>query len=108
MDRFYHVITPADSRMLAMADELGLAEEVRFRQVGAGFFADGEMHDFNGVGDLLRFEPLSPIARARLGWFVAQCQLRRGLRGARGGPAREPGCAAIAAASWSSGSGGRC
>ncbi len=78
VDRFYHVITPADSRMLAMAEELGLGGEVRFRPVGAGFFADGRMHDFNGLRDLLTFEPLSPAGRARLGWFVAQCQLRRG------------------------------
>lgn len=76
VDRFYHVITPADSRMIAMAEEVGLGEELRFRGVGAGFFANGEMHDFNGVGDLLRFAPLSPLARLRLGWFVAQCQFR--------------------------------
>jgi protoporphyrinogen oxidase len=70
------VITPADSRMIAMAEEVGLGDQLRFKGVGAGFFADGEMHDFNGVGDLLRFSPLSPIARLRLGWFVAQCQFR--------------------------------
>jgi protoporphyrinogen oxidase len=76
VDRFYHVITPADERMIAMAEEVGLGDQLRFRPVGAGFFANGEMHDFNGVGDLLRFSPLSPPARLRLGLFVAQCQLR--------------------------------
>jgi protoporphyrinogen oxidase len=76
VDRFYHVITPADSRMIAMAEEVGLGGELRFRPVGAGFFAGGEMHDFDGIGDLLRFSPLGPLARLRLGWFVAQCQLR--------------------------------
>jgi protoporphyrinogen oxidase len=76
VDRFYHVITPSDQRMIAMAEELGLGDQLRFTPVGAGFFANGEMHDFNGVGDLLRFSPLSPPARLRLGVFVAQCQLR--------------------------------
>jgi len=76
VDRFYHVITPSDERMIAMAEEVGLGEELRFTPVGAGFFSDGEMHDFNGIGDLLRFSPLSPPARLRLGAFVAQCQLR--------------------------------
>lgn len=76
VDRFYHVITPADQRMIAMAEEVGLGEELRFTPVGAGFYADGEMHDFNGVGDLLRFSPLGPVGRLRLGMFVAQCQLR--------------------------------
>jgi protoporphyrinogen oxidase len=76
VDRFYHVITPADGRMIAMAEELGLGDQLRFKPVGAGFFAGGEMHDFNGIADLLRFSPLSPLARLRLGLFVAQCQLR--------------------------------
>lgn len=76
VDRFYHVITPADTRMIAMAEEVGLGDQLRYTPVGAGFFANGEMHDFNGIGDLLRFSPLSPVARLRLGWFVAQCQLR--------------------------------
>jgi protoporphyrinogen oxidase len=81
VDRFYHVITPADTRMIAMAEEVGLGDQLRFTPVGAGFFANGEMHDFNGVNDLLRFSPLSPVARLRLGWFVAQCQLRSSYRG---------------------------
>ncbi|HEV7400623.1 MAG TPA: FAD-dependent oxidoreductase [Solirubrobacterales bacterium] len=81
VDRFYHVITPADTRMIAMAEEVGLGEELRYTPVGAGFFANGEMHDFNGIGDLLRFSPLNPAARLRLGWFVAQCQLRSSYDG---------------------------
>jgi protoporphyrinogen oxidase len=81
VDRFYHVITPADTRMIAMAEEVGLGDQLRYTPVGAGFFAGGEMHDFNGIGDLLRFSPLSPAARLRLGWFVAQCQLRSSYDG---------------------------
>jgi protoporphyrinogen oxidase len=76
VDRFYHVITPSDTRMIAMAEEVGLGDQLRFTPVGAGFYAGSEMHDFNGIADLLRFAPLSPVARLRLGWFVAQCQLR--------------------------------
>jgi protoporphyrinogen oxidase len=77
VDRFYHVIVPSDERMIALTDELGLRDELSFTPVGVGFFVDGEMHPFNGIGDFLRFSPLSPLARARLAWFVAQCQLRR-------------------------------
>jgi protoporphyrinogen oxidase len=78
VDRFYHVVTPSDTRMLAMADELGLRDQVRFSDVGAGFFIDGELHDLDGIGDFLRFRPLTPTQRLRLAWFVAMCQLRRG------------------------------
>jgi protoporphyrinogen oxidase len=77
VDRFYHVIVPSDERMIGLIDELGLTDQLSFNPVGVGFFIDGEMHPFNGIGDFLRFPPLSPPARARLAWFVLQCQLRR-------------------------------
>jgi protoporphyrinogen oxidase len=77
VDRFYHVIVPSDEHMIALAGELGLADRLSFTPVGVGFYIDGEMHPFNGVGDFLRFSPLSPLGRARLAWFVLQCQLRR-------------------------------
>jgi len=77
VDRFYHVIVPSDERMIALTEELGLGAELHFTPVGAGFFVDGRMHPFNGVGDFLRFPPLSPLGRARLAWFVLQCQLRK-------------------------------
>lgn len=78
IDRFYHVIVPSDERMLGLVDELGLQDELSFSPVGVGFFSDGEMYPFNGLGDFARFPVLSPLGRARLAWFVAQCQLRKG------------------------------
>jgi protoporphyrinogen oxidase len=80
VDRFYHVIVPSDERMIALAGELGLADRLSFTPVGVGFYVDGEMHPFNGIGDFLRFSPLSPLGRARLAWFVLQCQLRHDYR----------------------------
>jgi protoporphyrinogen oxidase len=76
VDRFYHVIVPTDERMIAMASELGLGDQLELRPVGAGFYIGGQLHDFNGVGDLLRFGAISPLARARMAYFVAQCQVR--------------------------------
>jgi len=81
VDRFYHVIVPSDERMIALSDELGLADDLSFNPVGVGFFIDGQMHPFNGVADFLRFPPLSPSGRMRLAWFVAQCQLRSDFAG---------------------------
>jgi protoporphyrinogen oxidase len=77
IDRFYHVIVPSDERMLGLVDELGLQDDLSFSPVGVGFFSDGQMYPFNGLGDFARFPPLSPLGRARLAWFVAQCQLRK-------------------------------
>jgi protoporphyrinogen oxidase len=81
VDRFYHVIVPSDERMLGLVDELGLQDELSFSPVGVGFFVDGQMYPFNGLGDFARFPPLSPLGRARLAWFVAQCQLRKDHKG---------------------------
>lgn len=77
VDRFYHVIVPSDERMIALTDELGLSDKLTFNPVGVGFFVDGKMYPFNGIGDFLRFPPLSLLGRARLAWFVLHCQLRR-------------------------------
>ena len=79
---------PSDERMLALADEVGLTDEVSFSPVGVGFYVDGEMHPFNGLGDFARFPPLSLLGRARLAWFVLQCQLRARLHGTREDAAR--------------------
>ena len=60
-----------------MAEEVGLGDQLRFTPVGAGFFVDGEMHDFNGLGDFAALLAADRRRRAlRLAWFVAQCQLR--------------------------------
>ncbi len=107
VDRFYHVIVPSDERMIALAGELGLAEELSFTPVGVGFYVDGRMHPFNGLGDFLRFPPLSLLGRARLAWFVLQCQLRRDYA-ALERPRSRSGSRATAAGAWWSASGARC
>ena len=38
VDRFYHVITPADHRMIGLAEEVGLGDQLRFAPVGVGFY----------------------------------------------------------------------
>ncbi len=68
--------------MLALAEELGLDDEIRFSPVGVGFWVDGEMYPFNGLGDFARFPPLSPLGRARLAWFVAAVPAAARLRAA--------------------------
>ncbi|MFT4035873.1 MAG: FAD-dependent oxidoreductase [Patulibacter sp.] len=78
IDRFYHVIVPSDARMHALIDELGLRELVSQAPVSTGFFSGGTMYPFNGIGDFLRFPPLSFVDRLRLARFVAWCQLKGG------------------------------
>lgn len=76
IDRFYHVIVPTDAHMLDLCSELGLDDKLRFNPVGVGFWIDGAMYPFNGIGDFLKFPPLSFLDRVRLARFVVACQLR--------------------------------
>lgn len=65
-DRFYHVVTPQDTRLLGWLDRLGLGDRVRWRSARSGFFADGALHPFDTPLDFLRFPPLGLVDKARL------------------------------------------
>ena len=77
VDRFYHVVLPADDRVLGLADELGLGDRFRFRPTKVGFYDDGRavLDDLaQGVPDV----PAACAARpAPPGRFVARCQLTK-------------------------------
>lgn len=107
VDRFYHVLTPADAHMIGLATELGLEDQLRFSPVGSGFFIDGEMHDFNGISDLLRFTPLTPIQRLRLGGSSPSANCERAMDVSTTFRSRS-GCAGTAAGGSSTESGARC
>ena len=64
VDRFYHVIVPSDERMITLSEELGLGDDLSFSPVGVGFFVDGKMYPFNGIGDFLTL-PAAVAAGAR-------------------------------------------
>ena len=74
-DRHYHVTLFSDRRLRALLDELGLGSAVRWSQVGTGFYCEGRFFAMNGIVDFLRFPPLGPIDKLRLGLTI--------LRGSR-------------------------
>lgn len=65
-DRFYHVVTPQDRHLISWLERLSIADRLRFRTVGTGFYTDGKLHPFNTPLDFLRFPPLSLYGKARL------------------------------------------
>ena len=65
-DRFYHVVTPQDTRLLGWLERLGLGDRVRWRSARSGFFAEGALHPFDTPLDFLRFPPLNLADKARL------------------------------------------
>ncbi len=67
VERFYHCIMPTDDHLLSLLSDLGLADSVRWRSTRMAFAVDGVRYPFNTPTDLLRFRPLSPANRVRLG-----------------------------------------
>lgn len=66
-DRFYHCVLPRDTAMLALLDELGLGDAVRWNKTGTGYYGRGTMFPMNGTADFLRFPLLGFFDKARLG-----------------------------------------
>ena len=75
VDRYYHALTLTDHRALALAEELGLSESIRWRPLGVGFFHDGRLASMSTPRELLGFPGLSVTDRARLVAFVARCRM---------------------------------
>lgn len=74
VDRFYHAILSSDSQLVALCTELGIVDEMRFKETRTGFYLDGKIYSMNNIMEFLRFPPLGWIDRFRLGLTVLQAQ----------------------------------
>jgi protoporphyrinogen oxidase len=75
LERFYHCLLPSDSHLLALLQDLGLAQPVYWRPTCFAYLHQGRVFPLNGAADLLAFAPLGVVARLRVGW--ASLQARR-------------------------------
>ena len=75
VERFYHHIFTSDAHMIRLIAELGLGERLEWLDSRVGFLYGGRIYDFVTPWDLLRFSPLGPLERVRLG--VVSLYLRR-------------------------------
>ena len=67
LERFYHCILPSDGALLARIRALGLEGELQWRETAMGFMYRRRIWPMNTPGDLLRFGPLTPLERLRMG-----------------------------------------
>lgn len=86
VDRFYHAILSSDSHLRQLCTELGIADQLRFRETRMGFFYQGAIYSMNTVMEFLRFPPLGWIDRFRLGLTVLYAQYVRDWRKLEGIP----------------------
>ncbi len=76
LERYYHHLFTSDRHIVALYDELGMGDELEWHPSSMAFFVDGRQWAFNTPLDLLRFGPLSPPARLRMGLAVLLLQKR--------------------------------
>jgi protoporphyrinogen oxidase len=74
LERYYHHLFTSDGHIQALYRELGLEDAIEWRPSSVAYYARGKLHPFTTPLDLLRFSPLSPPARVRLGAAVVALQ----------------------------------
>lgn len=81
LERYYHHLFSTDRHIAALYDELGMPDELEWLSSSVAYFADGKQWPFVTPMDLLRFKPLPPLARIRLGMAVLAIQRGPGAPG---------------------------
>jgi protoporphyrinogen oxidase len=72
LERYYHHLFTTDRHIAALYDELGL--EIEWRPSSVAMFAHGRQWPFTTPTDLLRFGPMPPFDRVRMGLAVLALQ----------------------------------
>jgi len=75
LECFYHHLFTTDTTIVDLIEELGLGDRLTWRDSKVGFYHGGRIWNFVTPMDLLRFKPLPPVDRIRLG--LAGLYLRR-------------------------------
>ncbi|RAS63918.1 protoporphyrinogen oxidase [Lentzea atacamensis] len=67
VERFYHCVMPSDDDLLALLEEVGLRDHVRWERTSMGMIVEGRHYPFNSALDLLKFTALGVVDRVRFG-----------------------------------------
>lgn len=80
VDRFYHAILSSDRHLSDLCRELGIHDQLRFKETKTGFYYKGAIYPMNNIIEFLKFPPLGWIDRFRLGLTVLAAQFIRDWR----------------------------
>jgi protoporphyrinogen oxidase len=75
LEKFYHHIFKSDRRMIELIEELDLGDRLVWGRPTTTSLRDGQIRRLDGPLEVLRYTPLSPLARLRLGLGVALLKL---------------------------------
>src|SRR3954463_8651269 len=74
IERYYHHLFTSDRHIAGLYDELGMPDELEWRRSSMAFFVKGRQWAFTTPLDLLRFRPVKPWSRLRMGLAVLRLQ----------------------------------
>jgi len=80
VDRFYHAILSSDRHLRMLGEELGIADQFRFKETKTSFYYKNALHPMNNIIEFLKFPPLGWIDRFRLGLTVLAAQFTKDWR----------------------------
>ncbi|MEV7072792.1 NAD(P)/FAD-dependent oxidoreductase [Streptomyces sp. NPDC093990] len=77
LERYYHHIFRSDKAMIALIEELGLGDALRFHRPTTGIYRGGKLIDFTTPLDMLRFPEFGPLDAVR---FAGSSALLKAVR----------------------------
>jgi protoporphyrinogen oxidase len=77
LERYYHHLSTSDVHITRLYEELGMPDELEWRESSVAFFLEGRSWPFVSPLDLLRFRPLPLTSRLRMGLSVLALQRGR-------------------------------
>ena len=80
LERGYHHLFKSDVDMIWLINQLGLSSQLKWKNSKVGLFHSGRIWNFATPMDLLKFVPLSLVARVRLGLVSLYLQRLRNWR----------------------------
>jgi len=76
LERYYHHLFTSDRHIAELYRELGMEDEIEWRESSVAIYSEGRTYPFTTPLDLLRFRPLSIRARLRMGLVTLLIQRR--------------------------------
>ena len=67
LEKFYHCMLPSDRHLLSLLRELGLDNQIYWKETSFGFIRGRRLYGLNTSIELLRFKPMSLVDRIRVG-----------------------------------------
>ncbi len=77
LEHIYHHIFTSDTHVLALAEELNIADRIEWHAPRDALFSNGRLFPFSSPWDLLRFRPIPWLDRIRTGLLVLRAGYMR-------------------------------